>query len=282
MIQPAHLVTINVEALKVRGKVVVVLAWFAIVTGSSLVLSRPQNTATFEVASIKLNNSGQRGSSLPPPIGGRLTATNVSLSQLIQYAYHLQDFEISGTQGWMNSDHYDVVAKAEGNVKEEQIRLMLRPLLSDRFKLSTHFEDKLLPLYALVIGKDGVKMPRNTEDCSTVSDRQIPCGGFRIFQRRQLTGRNVPIEELVDVLAALTGRHVVNKTGLTGNFDIKLEWSPDETLAVGAESNTSPDDLAGASLFTALQQQLGLKLESQKGPVPVLVVDHAEKLQGGK
>jgi uncharacterized protein (TIGR03435 family) len=214
---------------------------------------------------------------MPPPVGGKFTATNVSLKELIQYAYHMQDFQISGTQGWMNSDRYDVIAKAEDRANEDQIRLMVRSLLAERFKLNVHLDEKQLPQYALVIAKDGLKMPRSTQDCSVPGDRSMPCGGFRLYQRSQLSGRNVPIFELIDVLAILTGRYVVNNSGLSGNFDIKLQWSPDETLALGAETNAPPDDPGGASLFTALQQQLGLKLESQRGPVPVLTVDRAEK-----
>jgi uncharacterized protein (TIGR03435 family) len=232
---------------------------------------------SFEVASIKPNVSGLRGSGFPPPKDGRFNATNVTLKDLILYAYHLQGFQLSGTQGWMESDHYDVVAKAEGTATENEIRRMVQPLLADHFKLSVHQGEKQLPIYALVIARDGLKMPHTTQDCSVPGTRDMPCGGFRVSERSQLAGRNVPIGELIDVLGFFTGRHIIDKTGLNGNFDIRLQWSPDETLAFGPESAAKSDDPSGASLFTALQQQLGLKLESQKGPVPMLIVDRAEK-----
>jgi uncharacterized protein (TIGR03435 family) len=235
-----------------------------------------QSNLSFEVASVKQNISGQRGESLPPPKGGRFTATNVSLLHLIDYAYHVQEFQVVGADGWLNSERYDVVAKASDNAPEGQVRLMVQSLLTDRFNLKLRRDERQLPLYVLVVGKDGLKMPRATQDCTQISDPSVPCGGFRIRQRSQLTGRNVPVDELIDVLALLTGRYVANKTGLSGNFDIQLEWSPDETLALGPEPD-APAMEAGNSLFTSLQKQLGLKLESQRGPVPVLTIERAEK-----
>src|SRR5262252_867143 len=128
---------------------VIAFTGFAIVAASPTIESQSQSTPSFEVASVKPNNSGQRGGEMPPPVGGKYNATNVSLKELIQYAYHMQDFQISGTQGWMNSDRYDVIAKAEDRANEDQIRLMVRSLLAERFKLNVHLDEKQLPQYAL-------------------------------------------------------------------------------------------------------------------------------------
>jgi uncharacterized protein (TIGR03435 family) len=225
------------------------------------------------------NKSGEKGFSLPPPVGGRLTLTNVPLSMLIQYAYHLQDFEVSGTHGWMESERYDVAAKAGETATEDAVRHMLQSLMAERFKLKVHREPKDLPTYALTIAKSGLKMKQSTGECALPSANtisQTPCGGFRLYQRSQLSGEKVPIVELRDILSTLTGRTVIDKTGLNATFDISLKWTPDEVLAVGAEAG-APSGPFGGSLFTALQEQLGLRLESQRGPVGILVVDAAER-----
>jgi uncharacterized protein (TIGR03435 family) len=233
----------------------------------------------FSVASVKANKSGQRGYSLPPPVGGRLIAANLSLKALTLYAYHLQDPQLIGANGWMSSDTYDIEAKADGSVPESSVRLMVQVLLEDRFKLKVHGEMRQLSTYALRVAKNGLRMRASTENCSSPDSKTtVLCGGLRMFQRRQLTGRNVPLDELVQILSTLTGRMVVDKTGLTDNFDVKLEWTPDEALALGAEAGVQSDTPQQAALFTALEEQLGLRLQSEKGPVPVVVIDSAEGL----
>jgi uncharacterized protein (TIGR03435 family) len=233
----------------------------------------------FNAASIKENNSGERGYSLPPPIGGRLVTGNTSFKMLILYAYHLQDDQQVGAKGWMNSDRFDIDAKGDSAATEARIRLMLQVLLETRFKLKLHRENKDLSMFSLRVAKRGLQMLRSVKDCPATPDSQaLPCGGFRLYQRRMLTGRNVPMDELVDMLSTLTGRMVIDKTNLAGNFDIKLEWTPDEGLALGTEPGAQPpSNAAQGSLFTALEEQLGLRLQSEKGPVSVLVIDSAEK-----
>jgi len=239
--------------------------------------SATQQSAEFEAASVKQNRSGQPGSSLPPPIGGRFTARNVTLTMLIGYAYHLQEFQLSNASGWMNSERYDVVGKAEGNAGEEQVRLMVQSLLAERFKLKLHLVNRDQSVYSLTVAKTGLKMPRGT-DCVRPGTPTMPCGGFRVSQRSRLQGQNVPLSELVDILSTFTGQYVIHNTGLSGNYDIQLHWSPDATLAIGAEPGASPDDSSGATIFTALREQLGLELKSSKGPVPILVIESAQKL----
>src|SRR6516162_970658 len=204
---------------------------------------QPAARPAFEVASVKPNDSGLRGYSLPPPKGGRYTATNVSLRSLVLYAYHLQDVQLIGTNGWMVSAPYDIEAKAEGSPAESRVRLMLQVFLEDRFKLKMHPEQRQLSIYTLRLAKKGLQMQRSTVDCSTVAPT-VPCGGFQLYQRRQLTGRNVPMDEVVDVLSTLTGRIVADKTGLNGNYDIKLEWNPEQNLAFSAEAGVPISDSA--------------------------------------
>jgi uncharacterized protein (TIGR03435 family) len=269
----ASLTSYRVSAAVILVLVCMTLAW-----------SQSSSTPTFEAATVKENISGQRGSSLPPPINGRFNATNVSFRMLFEYAFHLQDFQASGIEGWMNSTLYDVVAKAENRVAEDQIRLMVQALLKARFKLAIHRTTRRMDVYALTIDKNGLKMPHSSSNCTigtvTTSDLRtaVPCGGFKVYQRSQVAGQNVPLSELVDLLAELTGRYVIDQTHLSGNFDIQFHWSPDESLALGPEKSAPTPDPFGASVFTALREQLGLRLVSQKGVVPIIVIDHAEEL----
>ena len=249
---------------------------FLVIIVSIFSLSTTFAGQEFEAATVKPNQSGQRGSSLPPPIGGRFTATNVSLKDLILYAYHVQDFQLSGGPSWMDSQKYDVVAKADGSAPEDQVRIMLQKLLVERFRLKVSRQNKEAPIYALVIAKNGLKMAKSSGDCKAPGTITAPCGGFRVRNRSIVTGQNVPLSELVDLLSILTGRVVVDKTALTGKFDIDLKWSPDATLAMTAESADS-ESPNGATLFTALQEQLGLRLESQRGPIAIVVVEDAQK-----
>ena len=143
--------------------------------------------AAFEVASVKPNKSGERGGSLPMPISGRLTARNVSLKRLMSEAYHIQTFQITGP-GRLDSERFDILAKAEGNPTYDQMMPMLQTLLVDRFQLKTHRETKELPLYALVIAKGGPKIRKADGDCPAVLDGKYPCGGFNIRRGGLLTG----------------------------------------------------------------------------------------------
>lgn len=252
----------------------------------------------FEVASIKPNTSGERRAMIRPGGGGRLNVENFSLKMLLTFAYNVRDFQISGGSGWMNTDRYDIVAKAGGNIPPNQMRPMLQTLMEDRFQLKVHRETKELPIYALVTGKNEPKLEAlKNAPCITMDPTAPPkppapgeeppkyCGTFMIGPR-SINATQITLEQLADGLSNIMGRKVVDKTGLTGAFDVHLEWRPDESTAglaglvgpppLGEQGNAAADS-SGASIFTVLQEQLGLKLESQKGPVEILVVDHAEK-----
>jgi uncharacterized protein (TIGR03435 family) len=230
---------------------------------------------SFEVATVKLDTLTQRGWSMPPPKAGKFTAQNVTLAQLVATAWHVQDFQLSGVHGWLGSDRYDVVAKASDTAAtKEQIRVMLKNLLVERFHVQVHVDSKEQPIYALVVAKHGPKLQK-AQGCSGEPGMKNPCGGFAIYQRSQLTGLSVTMEQLVEQFPWLLQRVVVDKTGLTDLYDIKLQWSAE---LLGMEENPSqPVSSDQPSLFTALEQQLGLKLEGQHGPVDIVVIDHADR-----
>jgi uncharacterized protein (TIGR03435 family) len=232
-----------------------VLAWTA--------WGQPASDApAFEVASIKPTQSTDRGISISLS-GSRLTITKAQLLYLILYAYDIRGSQLVGGPSWVRSDEYDVIGKAEGEASRsaDQFRPMLQTLLADRFKLAIHREMREIPVYVLVVGKNGPKMTAvNGADTGPMSFRMTP-GHLR-----------APKESMARLAGLLGGmpelRNLVfDETGLTGAYTFTLEWSPDD----GRPPSDAP------SLFTALQEQLGLKLESVKRPVEHLVIDHAEK-----
>lgn len=221
---------------------------------------------TFEAASIKPNKSGEQGGT-SRIAGATYTGRNVTLKRVIRLAYApIQEFV--GGPGWIETEAYDITAKAAGNPSREQLQLMMRSLLADRFKLVVHKETRNLPAFALVLarrdGKLGPSLRRSEADCSPANQQKAPAAscGFRNGDGA-LTGRGATIEKLAAELI-LTGRLVVDRTGLTGGFDMDLKWTPDE---LGTNSE----------LFAALQEQLGLKLEAIRAPVEVIVIDSAAR-----
>lgn len=277
--------------------------------------STPQTLPQFEVATIKPNKSGDGKMGMRvQDRAGRFEASNVTLKMLIRNAYQLQDFQIVGGPDWMSSDRFDVIAKAESGdamgdfFKAKQGepsrgQLMLRALLAERFKLQVHNEDRTLPIYALVLsrsdGKVGPQLHKSETDCVAMmsagrgragmpspgppqggadSDR-MPCG-IRMAPGDMVAGGS-DLTQFANILSTFVGRVVVDRTGLTGTYDLNLTWTPDTMPqrppgAPDALMNGAPIDPNGPSIFTALQEQLGLKLESRKGPVNVLVIDGAE------
>ena len=257
----------------------------------------------FQVASIKRNKSGGRGQGLRVDPGGRVTAYNVPARLLILSAYRLtptQSRLISGAPNWIDSERYDLEAKAEGNFLEDQLVLMLQALLADRLKLKAHIETRQLPVYALVLakpGKTGPQLAPHTDDANCDPDPRgggqpvspnsviprAPCGGIRFLSVGGKTGMggSTTMETLAWNLSGELDRAVLDRTGLTGDFDLTMEYTP-ELVRPGPNSQTAadaplPDPSGPPSIFTALQQQLGLKLVPQTGPVDVLVIDHVER-----
>jgi len=203
-----------------------------------------------------------------PPDG--YSVSNYSLKMLIMEAYGIKYNQISGGPSWIDSDHFDIDAKvvaADGTTPQpltnEQRNLMLRSLLADRFKLAIHNDTKQLPVYELVVAKNDLKL--QPAKPGVKYKLSVGTGGIITFETAH-------ISELVDQLSTQLHRPVIDKTGLTGKFDIKLEWARDTSPSSDAAAN----DTSGPSIFTAVQEQLGLKLVPTKGPVETIVIDHAE------
>jgi uncharacterized protein (TIGR03435 family) len=250
----------------------------------------------FEVASIKPAAPEERGMWIRPTPGGRVNITNMTLKELIVIAWRVQPFQVSGGPPWLDSARYDISAKAEKSFGQGELPLMIQSLLTDRFQLTIHNETKELPIYALVLArKDGKLGPGLTEakqgSCTPFDpSKPLPppdpgkpptlgCGGV-FMGVGGLRGTSIPVTRLTPVLSRTLGRTVIDKTGLTANFDVKLEWTPDNAQAAPGlpdAPNPPPADASGPSIFTALQEQLGLKLAPQKGPVEIIVIDRAEK-----
>jgi uncharacterized protein (TIGR03435 family) len=213
-------------------------------------------TPGFEVASIKPNNSAGGISGIHVTTG-RVTMENVSLKKLTLWAYGIPDdreYALAGPD-WLSSEHFDIQASFPADTPMEGVRLRTQALLAERFKLALHKESRQLPMYVLVVAKNGPKIHVVEGGSAKTS-----------FRPGHFEATKVPMPHFADLLARFMARQVVDETGLNGVFDFTLEWSPEE-MKTGD----------GASLFTALQEQLGLKLEARKGPVDVLVVDHIEK-----
>lgn len=246
----------------------------------------------FEVASVKPDKAGE-GSTLLLTADG-LTANRVTLKFLIRRAYGVEDDQISGAPGWIDSETYHVEAKVSSGdlaafekLDEKQRLRMLQPVLAERFELKVHREAKEIPVYALVIAKNGPKLhvakPGDTYPDGIKSPDGKPSGrpGMMMWGRGRLTAQGIPIASLLPPLTQQLERTVVDKTGLKGTYDITLQWTPDDDRApmpngtVGGQQGTA--DSSGVSIFTAIQEQLGLKLESQKGQVEGLVIDHVER-----
>jgi uncharacterized protein (TIGR03435 family) len=229
----------------------------------------------FEVATIKPSKPGTPGKGFG--VRGRHFSTkNTSVSDIITFAYGVHARQITGGPAWLETDKYDLDAQpdGEGQPNDKQWKTMVQKLLADRYKLTFHREKKELSVYAIVVGKTGPKLTKSEGD---------PNGLPALFFRRlgMLPARNATIADFAGLMqAAVLDRPVVDQTRLPGRYDFTLTWTPDEFQFGGQVANTpAPPGNAEAppDLFTAMQQQLGLKFESTKAPAEVLAIDHVEK-----
>jgi uncharacterized protein (TIGR03435 family) len=238
-----------------------------------IALAQEAARPSFEVASIKPNTSasGNTGLRFTP---GRLTIENAPLRYLITWAYNVRVFQLSGGPGWVDSAKFDIAAKAEGNASPDQMRLMLQTLLEQRFKLSLRRETKEHALYALAAAKTGLKLKESGADCAALArEERGQCGAW-FANDNAFNGTKISMSQLVEGLSSMLDLPVVDKTGFASAFDVHLEWTADDNRAA---PDGVADKAAGPAIFTALQEQLGLKLESGKGPIEALVIDHVEK-----
>ena len=289
-----------------------------------------QNSPTFEVASVKpaapITGNAIRvmmrgGPGTPDP--GQITYTNVTVKNVLMNAYGVKGFQISGP-GWLDSERYDIVAKLPRGATKAEFMAMLQNLLAERFKLTLHREKKDLPMYVLVVGKNGPKLKESVDDAApkegdvpksdgpAAAMGKIAIGkdGFPVLPpgsggrgatammlmngNARMTANRQSMAGLAEMLSGQLDLPVVDMTGLTGNYDFTLYFAPEGLVGMrlpgglppppppgeggpGMPMASAPDAQSNPSLFAALQEQLGLKLEQRKGPVDLLVIDHLEK-----
>jgi uncharacterized protein (TIGR03435 family) len=295
-----------------RFRTIVLPITFVLALASSILAQSQNSTAgapkfEYEIASIKPNKSITENRPVMNYTADGFIATGVPLIMLIQSAYGIFDADrISGAPAWLNSERFDIDAKMDGAAVDALKNLtppdrtltrqrMLQSLLAERFKFSIHRDTKELPTYTLVISKTGSKLQEGKPG-DTYSNGYRDAGGrggpgtVQLKGRGGLVAQGAPIANLAGMLSWLLGHNVVDRTGLTGKYDFTLQWTPEEgespmlSNASGGTPSGQPapplPDPNGPSLATALEEQLGLKLESKKGPVEVIVIDHVERPSG--
>jgi uncharacterized protein (TIGR03435 family) len=242
----------------------------------------PSATPAFEVASVRPNNSGSTHNDFGIQ-GDTFTSTNGTLRELIRVAYGARQMELSKGQEWIDTARFDIVAKGRAQLKPGRVPEELKQLLADRFGVKVHNETREVPMYALMVARaDGrlgaALQPLEVDRCKEIIAQAMersrqgqpplpPVPGQRIqcgmhFNPGIIQGGSIGLGNLANRLSSLVGRQTVDRTGLTGVFDFDLTWAAD-----------AAPETVGPSIFTALQEQLGLKLESTRGPIDVLVID---------
>jgi uncharacterized protein (TIGR03435 family) len=250
---------------------------------ASLVLASSTGSAqdappAFEVASVKPSTpqsirmfDGGPGTHDP----GMISYSRATLHDLLYQAYGLFDFEQIAGPEWLGTERYEIAAKIPKGTTKEQFRIMLQGLLAERFKVAVHHDTRIFQVYELAIGKNGPKLKEANTDSDKDGFPHLPAGRAGLLVnyvgvRARLTARQQPLSALANSLRLSAGRPILDKTGLTGNYDFTLEYSLRESI---------DDPIPG--LLDALPQQLGLKLEDRKAPFDIIVVDHAEKVPTG-
>lgn len=290
------MITTSARRRSIRARVACCAA--VVVTSAMLARGAAQTptSPSFEVATVKPNKSGEPFIRMQVLAGGRVDAQNMPVAELIRMAYGVQPFQVEGGPGWINTDRFDITAKSETEFPSagpgQALRPMMRSLLAERFGLKVRRETKEMPIYALIVartdGKLGPKLNPSTVDCAALRGRGAGRGGpppppgpgerpeCGIFGGPGIMAAgDVPLNQIADMLSGRVRRLVVNKTGLTGNYSFDVQFTPDQLPPPGTAlpPGAPPIDPNGPSLFTAVQEQLGLKLDSQRGPVEMLVIE---------
>jgi uncharacterized protein (TIGR03435 family) len=239
-----------------RTKLQLILLVFGFGVGSRTVCAQtPDKLPAFEVAAIKLSNASYEGTNIRSDQNGTLHVENATLKDLIRFCHEVQESQISGGPKWMDLDRFDIAAKPDHRSRPEQVLLMMQRLLADRFQLAMRRESKEVRALELVVAKTGPKLhqPKDGEEPGLQG------------RKGQITAHATPMKVFAQYLSRRLGQQVVDKTGLPGSYDFTLEYEPDEAAG------------AGPSIFAAVQEQLGLRLQSGKGSVDLLIVDRAER-----
>jgi uncharacterized protein (TIGR03435 family) len=301
-------------SVQVTCMAMVTIATLIGIVGASPVKAQSQSGATappvyeYDVVSVKPSdpaNTGKPGSGTQSSPDS-FTAKSMALVFLVDAAYGIRNPEqLVGAPGWTSNERFDLDAKMESSVMEALQKLsredrtlarqqMLQTVLADRFKLVTHRETRELQIYNLVIAKSGVKMKEAKPGDNYPNGFHLPDGrgggaGSMLFQAGpsgvMMTCQGVGLAQFISTISREVGRMVVDKTGLTGNYDFIFQYTPETyhapaTLGEGGGSMLLPPDFGAISIFTAVQEQLGLKLESVKAPIEVVVIDHIERPSG--
>jgi uncharacterized protein (TIGR03435 family) len=254
----------------------------------------------FDVVSVKPNKSGDPHGTAAVQPGGRYAAVNITVSQLISDAYGLQSGQLVGGPDWIRIERVDITAMAGGDIPpavdasgSSPLQLMLRALLAERFTLVVHRESREQPIYALVLARNdgtlGPKMRASTADCSAGSDQPLP--GPPVFNapvkcaarlgHGRLSAVDATMAQVATTLSSTVQRVVRDRTGLQGRYSLDVSFTPERMpqapgSSAGATSPVSIDP-NGTSIFTVLQEELGLKLESVRGPVDIVIVDSIQR-----
>jgi uncharacterized protein (TIGR03435 family) len=257
-------------------KVLPVVLWLAAAGASGAQTQQaPAQELTFDVASVKPNTTLDQNTSLNRTPGGGLDAVNVSVRMLITFVYRIRDQQLVGGPGWLDTDRYDIHAKAPAGEPDaadffdttaaERVRLRTRALLADRFKLLLRSESREMPVYVLTVAKNG---PKNGLKPWQEGDEPGP---QNIGRANSYTAKKVSMKAFAEgYLSSRMGRAVLDQTGLSGSFNFKMEFVPDQ-------AGPAATDLRGPIFLDALEEQLGLKLSPQKAAITVLVIEHVER-----
>lgn len=242
----------------------------------------------FEVASVKANTSGQALPGLPRLTPGRTTLTNIGLRQLINMSHGIQPFQLDGLPSWAENARFDITATSRGDASVNDLLAMVRALLVDRFQLVTRRDTRQMDVYSLMqVAPGSSKLKPSEADCQAAAttpltpaadDKRPRCQILPMTGRGRVIATGARLSNLTNILTNVVGRQVVDKTGLTGPFNVNLTWTPDPGMqarpaGVPAVAPVQPD---GPSIFTALEEQLGLRLVSGRGPVEMLVIERLE------
>lgn len=225
-------------------------------------LALGQAGISFEAAAIHPNPSGNEGSLVDLEPTGRFTVKNSTLKTLIRAAYGVQNDQIIGGPKWLDTDKYDIDAKTSGPISPDRERPLMQNLLASRFQLKVHRESRELTVYFLELARSGPLFKKNTSGSGSIHTN-------RGVGKTQITVTGIGMQQFAGMLGKEMGRGVIDKTGLSGNYDFSLEWDPGETAGSSVPS-----------VFAALQEQMGLRLQAHKANVDVLVIDSAEKASG--